>query len=330
MLLEVDDSGGTRPDAFWDDAAATLYVLNSKNSGSFVNTYIYNPATDAYSLDVDNVKVDGVDNIANRATIYRTPNGYLWTSMMTDSNPDGLWINRSTDGGRTWDGPVRLLVPNENGQTGMTHFDHNGTTHLAVVGAEDGAAADSQFRFLFIDQDSAGWNTAGAWTDESSLLPAFQGDEHSDDEVSIISDSSGNIYFAAETEGEAGSASNGDPQLLLMHRTPAGIWTQVTMRRHGDSTESRKRPTVSIDATSNLLYVCSVNQSRTEIACKAAPLNSLALLETATPTVVFSETGTSFRNNITPRFAVTSTQGLLVLVDDLTNDVIWQHRLSTG
>jgi hypothetical protein len=275
---------------------------------------------------VDRVPVPGTDNSTDRAVIYKTPNGHLWTSVMNSRSPAGLWVNRSRDNGVTWDGPVNLLVPNEKGDTGLVHFSHAGRTYLGVAAAEDGKAANSRFRFLYIDQDDPRWMDPSAWTDDSAAIPPFHGEEHADDELSIIRDRHDNVYLAAETE-PGPNGSKGDPQLVLYKRTAAGSWSEVVITRHRDGTKPRKRPTVAIHGGSETLLVFTSDQSRTEISYASAPLADLSQLATKPMTIVTDAAGKSFRNNLTPRFATTSESGLLVMLDNLTDRTLWRQRL---
>jgi hypothetical protein len=307
-------------DTYWDDAARMLYVLAAHRSTSLVKTYSYDPGTDTYRLVVNGVKVSGAGGFG---TIYKTPNGHLWTSTMGTGSSNGLWINRSRDGGATWDGPVALLMPNASGQTSLTHFTRDGVTSVAVAGAEDGRAEISVFRFLHIDQNSLAWNIPSAWTDESSVMPSPQGAEHADDEISVIRDSDDNIYIAAESE----LGNYGDPQLFLYKRTPAGQWTQVTIRTRQSGVRYRKRPTIAIDGSSQTLYVFSLNLDKIELSYVSAPLANLGSLAGAPMTVVFQEPGQAYRNNYTPRFPTTTQSGLLVLIDNLIDGTIWARRL---
>jgi hypothetical protein len=327
FALQFHANPGIRPDVYWDDAERKLYVLGARKSGSVVSTYSYDASSDIYTVDVANAPIDGAD-AGNRATIYRTPNGYLWTSMMKSGTDFGLWINRSRDDGRTWDGPVRLMESNNGGQTSLTHFTQGGTTYLAVAAAEDGKAENSRFLFLAIEQGDNNWDVPAAWQDESPLIPPFQGAEHADDEISVTRDRAGNVYIVAETEPGSGSNKAGDPQLVLFKRSISGDWSQVTVTRFASSVKSRKRPTVVIDGSTETLYVFHLNADKSEVSYSYAPLSDIERLATSPMTVIFQEAGKQFRNNVTPRFETTADSGLLVLVDNLTDGTIWQHRLA--
>jgi hypothetical protein len=316
-------SAAHRPDTFWDDAGQTLYVLQGDGGSAFISTYIYDPGTDRYSAIVNKVSVPGV---GSGPTMYRTPNGHLWAAGMTRGTGGGLRINRSTNNGATWGTPVTLLMPNAHGQTSFAHFTSGGTTYLALAAAEDGSALNSRYRFLRIDQSSASWGTPSAWTNESGLIPAFQGSEHADDEMSMIADASGNVYIATETEAST-SGSGGDPQLILLKRAVTGGWSQVTVTRFNQTTRQRKRPTVGINGATGTLYIFSVGQERTELSYVSAPLTNLGLLSTTAQKAIVQAPGKHFRNNFVPRFPTTAEAGMFVLVDNTDDMTIWRRRL---
>jgi hypothetical protein len=326
MLAEFDAATGVRPDAYWDEATRKLFVLGTRSSKTYVTTYDYDPVADTYTPDIWRRQVAGADSSSNRAVIHRTPNGTLWTAVMADKAPQGLWVNRSTDGGATWGTPALLASTSAGGQTNLVHFTRQGRTYLAIAGAEDGKAVGSRYRFLYLDQDATDWREPSAWTDESMLMYAPEADEHSDDEISMIVDDQQNIYITAETE-PGPSGSRDAPQLVLLKRHASGSWEQVAIARFDPRLKARKRPTVAIDGPSRNVVVSSVDQSRTAIATVVAPLDDVSALSGQLPREVVAADGQGFRNAITPRSPTTAESGMLLLVDNLTERTIWMRNL---
>ncbi|MEX1124493.1 MAG: hypothetical protein WEE53_02395, partial [Acidimicrobiia bacterium] len=146
-----------RPDAYWDQATNTLYVLVSGSTTQFFR-YSYNTGTDIYTQTAS-VTLTGMNAEEARAVIYKVGTD-LFASVM---NGDGLFVTRSTDNGGSWATPTNLILPVAEGQTQLTSFV-DGATYLAVAAAEDGDAdldGGRLSRYLFYKLDLANvanWN----------------------------------------------------------------------------------------------------------------------------------------------------------------------------
>jgi hypothetical protein len=84
---------------------------------------------------------------------------------------------------------------------------------------------------------------------------------------------------------------------------------------------------VAINGATGMLYVFSIDQSRTELSYVVAPLSNLQQLAVNPLTVIIESPGQNFRNNFSPRFEGSGTSGMLVLIDNLSDGTIWHKRL---
>ena len=149
----VSADGSDRPDIYWDDANARLYVLMSGGT-DLVSTYNYNGSS--YVLNTTST-LPNMEAGEGRAAIYKVPGGNLWASMMES---DGLFVARSTDDGVTWEGPVKLHNPVAEGQTQLAHFDSGGVTQIGVAAAEDGDnSVVSKYLFYRVAEDDINWDS---------------------------------------------------------------------------------------------------------------------------------------------------------------------------
>lgn len=72
-----------RPDIYWDDAAARLYVLMSGENNTQFYGIAYNSGSDSYGLTPAPVTLNGMGSSDSRAAIYKDPNGDLWAWSWT-------------------------------------------------------------------------------------------------------------------------------------------------------------------------------------------------------------------------------------------------------
>ena len=164
---------------------------------------------------------------------------------------------------------------------------------------------------------------SSSWTYEQMPLSSMSGLTHSDDEISVIRNTNGDLYVATETQRpNEGSAAvrRADPQVIVFRRVQAtGIWSQHVVK--GDdqtSTTDRKRPVVAI--VDNTLYVIAIAQGQTETSYRTAPLSTMDFGSTGWPftsqwTPLINTQFERFRNNIVPREPTTAAAKLPVLVD---------------
>lgn len=325
----VDDRTNTRPDIVWDEANAKLYVLGAQNTeGRF---YSYDYAAGSYTVDVDGT-LPGISSQATEANsaMWVTPNGNVWVA----GNEGDLIVNRSADGGATWGTPVTVKATAGNGKVALAHFENGGTTYLCVGANEDGLTVGAVTHFVYIDEDDAGWDTAGNWTDDTANLPAGYGANYrADDEMSLVADSSGNVYMCIETEPIATRAAlttAGDPQWLLWKRTAAGVWSEIVLAAWTNVVDDDlKRPGVAIDETNDQLYVFASQAGNGSAFYRRAPLASVEDLATAPNVEIFHEGGKLFYSLSAPR-TFTSQSGLLVLIGETTGDTVYASHVAVA
>jgi hypothetical protein len=237
----VNTSSAGRPDVYWDEAGERLYVLVSGRTATSFSAFDYNSGTDTYSLAVGPVALPGMETAASRASIYRTPNGYLWAATMV---PSGLLVAQSTNEGASWTGPVKLIDPLDEGQTQLTHFTHGGTTQLALAAAEDGDGNGAQGRlskylFYAVAQDDATWNTVtmAQGTLTMDVMPS--------DGDTLTVDGKTYTYQTVLTDSDGNIAIGGSLAQAQLNLVSAFALSGVAGVDYAASTKGH--PTVSID-----------------------------------------------------------------------------------
>lgn len=320
-----------RPDIFWDEKKAALYVLASHPRRSKFWLIDYDANNNHYELAVGRpeagVEVPGLNHPATRlggnspATILVTPNGKVWVAAMREN---ALLVQYSSDSGRSWlSSPVRLNNSVSVGVTTWSCFEHNGRTYAGLFAGENGSSArDSRFFYWYIDQDAKPTFPA-SWINDSGNIPAPHGREQSDDHVSAATDVASNQYFAVKTE----NGNNSDPLIKLYKRTPAGEWFQYPVTKTGDIPE-QSRPSIVIDEERQLIHIYTngaeiVNEKSRTAGRFTASLDALSELPGALFTPVFAAPDTVFTDVITPRHRVSSQSGTVVLVHNRDDETIW-------
>ena len=335
VLLE--DRDDARPDAFWDDANKTLYVLGSHPTRTEFWRLSYDPVADSYTIQVGapgaGVAVPGLTQPGgylggnSPAALYVSPNGHVWASVMKTG---GLLVQHSTDGGATWlSTPVNLNSGAHVGLTVWTEFQQGGVTYLGLFAAENGEYnLSTNFYFWTIPQDADPTALAN-WTDESSAIPAPVSGERSDDHVSSARDGDGNMYFAVKTE----NGSPTSPRLRLFKRTPKGAWSAFTVTTAQEVPE-HSRPSLVVDDERRTLTVylneAEVVGDSVRRAGRKGPvsLDSLADLASTPVVPIFDLANKVFTDVITPRFPVNSETGVVVLVHNRTDAQVWYAQES--
>jgi hypothetical protein len=321
----VETSTGRTPDAYWDASTQTLFVFFSRgDSGtSKFRRFVYDGATDRYIEVSRSGGVDAPTNLrgGSRVTITKSPNGYLWAGVNYQNQ---LLISRSTDGGDTWPAPVAIKATAMSGEGHWVVFDEGGRSRVAFAATEDGQApgGDPKVHFVHIDQDEPDWANPARWTDETSLLPAWEGDERADDELSaVVFENRAFVVIETEPLGDSRSATR--PQLLVFERHVGGGWSKhVILRFSPTGGNDAKRPVVTVDAATRSLVVTAGTTQRTHADLWYAPIDSLAgrderwsklrVFEVSDPT-----TQNIYNNRLPlPRFPVTADADLLLMIDD--------------
>jgi hypothetical protein len=274
----MEDGSGRTPDAYWDASARLLYVFFSRgNSGtSKFRRYAYDQGADRYVEQTPSAGVNAPTRMrgGRRVTIVKSPNGYLWAGV-NSAETNEILVSRSTDGGNTWGEVAKLKDTAMAGDGHWVTFTGGGATRVGFAATEDGLAPGGEPRvhFLQIDQDEPDWRNPARWSDETTTLPDWEGDERADDELSAVVFEN-RVFIVIETEPLGNARKNGDPQLIVYERAPEGSWSKHVIRRYGGL--DAKRPTITVDAATRALIVSAGTTQRTHADLWYAPIDSLA------------------------------------------------------
>jgi hypothetical protein len=188
-----------------------------------------------------------------------------------------------------------------------------------------------------------------SWTPETMPLTSPSNLTHSDDEMSLVRATNGDLYVATETQRPGDGTTTQkrlDPQVVIFKRTAAtDTWTQHVVKRDDQTSGTdRKRPVIAI--VDNTIYVIAIAQDTTSSGYRTAPLGAPNFANNAFDapwTPLFNTQFEFFRNNIVPRDPVTAAQKLPVLIDwawddcgdcptvDVQDNTVWQTSLpNTG
>jgi hypothetical protein len=322
----MESATARTPDALWDADERLLYVFFSRgNSGtSKFRRYRYDPMTDRYDEDSVSGGVNAPTRLrgGKRVTIVKSPNGYLWAGVNSGESNEIL-VSRSTDGGDTWPEPVRIKATDISGEGHWVTFTQDGTTRVGFAATEDGAAPGGEARvhFLHLDEDEADWTDPTRWTDETSQLPGWEGDERADDELSAVVFED-RVFVTIETEPLGDARSNRRPQLIVFERHAGGGWAKHVILRYLKFADDAKRPVITVDASARLLIVSAGSTQRTHADLWYAPIDSLDGRDERWSKLRVFEVGDSHTESIyttrmpLPRYPVVAGANLPVLIDD--------------
>lgn len=326
--VEVATRNTERVDARFVGDRVHVFRFYSGASGDSRYTGVdYNSSTDTYSIATENnINVSGMttDTGASGAVgDTRRPGGMcvdslgqIWATVFRTS---GLMVTRSTDDGATWSTVVELGSYTGPGIATITPFEHSGTEYVCIIAVADGAAGGA--RYSWVIDVASGAITSGNWTNESSNMPGFIGDETGDDHLCVRAFN--NTLFAA-TKNEGGSS--GDPQQSLLVRTAAGVWSHYTALEYGADVNDDlpTRPCIAIlETTEQLIYLIQdtagagsppTGRGTGNCYMKTAELSNLSALKGSSEVLVFDNASDQdFVNMHTPAEPAGS-EGVLVLV----------------
>ncbi|HEX6254490.1 MAG TPA: Ig-like domain-containing protein [Euzebyales bacterium] len=320
----AETSKASSPDAYWDDGSKTLYAFFSRgNSGtSRFRRFSYDAATDRY---VETSRKGGVAaptmlRGGARVTIVKSPNGHLWAGVNYDNK---LLVSRSTDGGDSWPDPVALKTTAAAGEGHWVLFTVGGATHVGFAATENGTAPGGQARvhFLHMDQNQPNWSAPASWTDETGILPAWEGGERADDELSAVVFEN-RVFVVIETEPLGDARSKARPQLIVYERRAQGGWLKHVIQRYSTTANDQKRPVITVDAASRLLVVTAGTTARTHAELWYAPIDALTDRDERWSKLRVFQVSDPVAEDIydtrlpLPRDPVSAAADLLLMVDD--------------
>lgn len=320
----AETSTASSPDTYWHEGSKTLYAFFSRgNSGtSRFRRFHYDAAADRY---VETSKKGGVPaptmlRGGARVTIIRSPNGHLWAGVNYNNT---LLVSRSTDGGDSWPNPVALKTTAAAGEGHWVLFDVAGETHVGFTATEDGSAPGGQARvhFLHMDQDQPNWSAPANWTDETAALPAWEGGERADDELSAVAFEN-RVFIVLETEPLGDARSMKRPQLIVYERPAQGGWRKHIIQRYTTAVRDGKRPVITVDAAARLVIVTAGTTANTHAELWYAPVDALTTRDERWSTLRVFQVSNPATQNIydtrlpLPRDPVSAAADLLLMVDD--------------
>jgi hypothetical protein len=321
----AETSKASTPDAYWDEGSKTLYAFFSRgNSGtSRFRRFSYNAATDRYVETSRSGGVAAPTMLRGRArvTIIKSPNGHLWAGVNYENK---LLVSRSTDGGDSWPDPVALKITADAGEGHRVTFDVGGTTHVGFAATENGTAPGGQPRvhFVYLNQNEPNWRVPANWTDETENLPAWEGGERADDELSAVAFEN-RVFVVIETEPLGDSRTNARPQLIVYERQAQGGWLKHIIERFTNKVANDgKRPTITVDAAARLLIVTVGTTVNVHADLWYAPIDSLTIRDEQWSKLRVFQVNDPTTENIydtrlpLPRDPVTAAADLLLMIDD--------------
>lgn len=313
----LSKSSSIKYDAVVNSTTGTLYVMGSHGSTSEFRRYTYSSGPGAwvqdagFSVNPSFINADG----NNPVSLVQAKNGDLWIFRIETNK---LQAKKSTDGGATWSAVIDIKtgLTVASGTTDAVAFTSSGNNFVGVVYGEADAAG-TKYGFLR-HQDGAADAT---WTDETSALTFF-GAERGNNQLSMTTDGSNNIFVLTKNGNAAGS----DPRNTLYKRSSAGTWTKFKVNTSTDW----KSPALAYDATNNRLFVMGINNSSQQGEYKTCAAGQEATLEAATASLLFAGAGATFTDLSAPPSgsSVDIASGLLMGADNNAASDIWYNQIA--
>lgn len=294
----VDDRRTARVDTVFSDGM--LWVARGHISTPRISRYLLN---DDGSYVAHQVGVDLPSGLAaangdlSPLVLLRSNNGRLWVACNNGSN---VVVAVSDDDGDTWAAANVLSTST----TGVVMLAQSGGTVVLISTENDGGGRAVRA----ISQDASDI-TAEEWDTEK--LPALSG-VTSDDHGMAVS-MGGHIYAVSKTTG----ADDTQPLLYLLHRTPAGKWSQIQLRP-GPDDQGDTRPHI-LATSSSLHVVYGRNRGPIEAYALTIPRRTL---DVPSPATLRAE-GDHIDSAVPPREA-SSRSGLLWIFHDRTSEKVWR------
>ena len=247
---------------------------------------------------------------SNAATMTLDTTGRLWVSFIKAARVTVMHSNPSRT---SWGLPYVPAVPAVD----------VGRGELTDVAAADGAVL-----VIWSDQRRGAFHAArhvdgapdSSWTGES----AAKGDHIADDHVSafVLPGKGGDTVLVAvkTSRNDYRDPARDDPLILLLVRTPAGVWSQHVVATVGDGWT---RPVVSASASGRVFVI---GRRAGSIVYKPAPLDDLTF-ESGPGRHLLTFTGASFTDPSVGTQTPDAVTGLLVLASDERELHYWHAEL---
>jgi hypothetical protein len=239
----VDERTTASPDALWDGSAlvvASAVDGTGTSAAARISRFRYDPKDGRYHIDPDfpvQISERGVEGIV----VARDSRGVLWASWTQEGR---VYVSHSAGDDAVWSDAVALPWPEAQG----TPDDI--ATVVAYGGNRIGVVWTNQDRGGVFFSSRADSDPEAPWTPpEAALL----GLDLADDHVNAKATADGRILVAAKTsQNDSGTLNREAPLVLLLERTPDGVWRQHLFGRVEDR---HTRPIVVVDDRAGVVYV---------------------------------------------------------------------------
>jgi trimeric autotransporter adhesin len=300
----LDNRASSRADTLWDASTNKLYVAShifstgsSSGSPARLYRYSYNAETDSYSLDsgfpvqIGNYKTEAL-------TIAKDSTGQLWatwkqgTTFVVNASVCNPGCNDAV-----WGAPFTPSVPGTK-----TTFNSDDNAAVIAFAGQVGVFWSNQTNgtdYFAVHADSS---ADTAWSGETALSGSGLADDH----MNLKTDSSGRVYAVVKTGRDVST----DPLVLLLVRSPSGIWTSTTVGLKGDH---HTRAIVELDEVGQTIHVFATSpESGGSIYEKTSPMGSIAF-PAGKGTVVMKNADGELNNATSTKQNVSPATGLVVL-----------------
>ena len=312
----LDDRPSTNADVLFD--GTKLYVLShayaetaAPDATTPVRLYRLSFANGTWTVDAGFPKV--VDRgKPETMTLAKDSTGRLWATWVEAA---AVKYTTSADDGATWAPHATLPGP---AATSLTTDD---ISAVVAFGGRVGVLWSAQLpdalgatAFYFATHvDGA---ATDAWTTETVL----SGPRVADDHLSLVASPDGTVRVVAKSSPLTGT----EPEVQLLTRTPAGVWTSAVVWRRSDGIT---RPVLVVDSTQNRALVYGTNpEGGGDIYRKVADLTAPVFVAGKGDKVIDDEAVGSIVNNATAtKQLVTADTDLVVLTSDNADRTYWHH-----
>ncbi|MCZ3388533.1 MAG: Ig-like domain-containing protein [Actinomycetia bacterium] len=302
----VDTRATSTGDALWSNGKLYVASRTAGTTGKIrIYRFSYSATTKKYTKDTGfpvYIGGGGVESV----TIDRDSLGRLWITFTRDK---AVWVSHTTISDAAWRTPFRIPGYETDGVAA------DDISALVSLGGKIGVFWSDQqsgkFKFaLHVDTDPD-----TVWTGE---VP-FQGFNIPDDHMnmkSMLGDDQGRLHIAVKTSlGDNGEPPE-SPGVILMTRTAAGVWSQVTVATKGDNLT---RPQVVLDRAHQELTVLMSDEFGGNIYSKTTPLNNIAFAP-GKGDVFMSWPGAALNNVSTSKDPVNATTGIVAIATSNTGN----------
>jgi len=305
----VDDRHFARQDVLWDgahlvtishgtDQASARHAIHARQFSYNTEARSWNPSAN-FPVTVTAAGVEA-------ASLARDGAGHLWAGFIVDER---VAVVTAGDGDLEWTAPISIDEP-----TAVVEVDQ---AAIVTVGDDIGVIWSNQLRDgVFFALHETG-QPPDAWRPAEIALG---GVDAADDHISVRSlDGPGGpwVYAAVKTSlDEADNRNQLSPQVLLLARSPEGIWSQHTFGRVEDR---HTRPILVLDEERREAWVFATSPfDGGMIYMKRSPLDRIGFPVGKGLPVITADGAPKINNATATHQSVGTQSGLVVLAADDT------------